>query len=468
MPKMRRRRRESPQDIIAESQRLLHDASGKGRRARLALTEQALARFPEHAFIRLEYASALGQFDRDRAATEALRAVALDRTADAVLLTRAAMLLLSLGELAAARSCVEQAHRTGPTNLVIVNQLTTLRGELALAEGDHESWERFLKAAHEAEPENEDHTLNLAAQIVVASNGARLAEAIEVVEQTLRTRPSPDPRSVEKRATLEGRRKEYAAFLEDASSRPPQPGRARETPSPEKRPNPNTHPGADQDTPRSGDTANATATEAPWHAAANAVLRAQTLHANGEARQYRSFTERAVSRFPNDAAIRLEHATALAATSPAAALMETRLVGKLEAENELTRTALLLRAGRLAIELGAVQDAHALAESATDGASAHVMLANELCALNGRIAAANGEAAVAEAELRRAHQADPIHSVYALDLAQFLLASNRRDDALQVIERTLATPQRDGLFEMRAGQQLERLRTQLRERDATG
>ena len=138
-------------------------------------------------------------------------------------------------------------------------------------------------------------------------------------------------------------------------------------------------------------------------------------------------------------------------------------MSQLEAEDELTRTALVIRAGRLAIDLGAIEDAQALADSAAEGSSAHVMLANALSALNGRIAAARGEFVVAEAELRRAHSADPIHSVYALDLAELLLNQSRPDAALEVVERTLATPQRDGLFEMRAGQQLERLRTQIRE-----
>ncbi len=194
-------------------------------------------------------------------------------------------------------------------------------------------------------------------------------------------------------------------------------------------------------------------------------MRAQKLLASGKTKQYLSFTERAVSRFPNDAAIRLEHATALAPYSPADAISEARQVGQLEAEDELTRTALLLRAGRLAVDLGAIDDAHALTGRAAARASAHVMLTNELSALSGRIAAASGDLAVAEAELRRAHSADPIHSVYALDLAEFLVAHDRSDAALEVIKRTLATPQRDGLFEMRAGQQLERLRTQIRDRN---
>ena len=193
-------------------------------------------------------------------------------------------------------------------------------------------------------------------------------------------------------------------------------------------------------------------------------MRAQKLLASGKTKQYLSFTERAVASFPKDAAIRVEYATALAPYSPADAISEARRASELEAEDELTRTALLLRAARLMIDLGAPDDAQVLADSAVEGANAHVMLANDLASVLGRIAAAKGELASAETELRRAHSADPIHSVYALELAEFLLAHQRPGDALDVIEATLATPQRDGLKEIQAGQQLERLSAQIRER----
>jgi tetratricopeptide (TPR) repeat protein len=212
---MRLRKRESPDDIIAESQRLQRDVSNEARLARVALTENGVARFPEHAGVRLQYASALGQTDKDRAASEALRAVSLDKACDPVLLTLAAILLLHLGEHAAARSCVERAASTEPTNVVIVNQLSVLGREIALAEGDYESWERFLKAAHEADPGHEDYALQLAAVIIATSDGARLPEALAVIERTLKTEPSGDPGCRESRAELEQQRKLYQALLDD-------------------------------------------------------------------------------------------------------------------------------------------------------------------------------------------------------------------------------------------------------------
>jgi tetratricopeptide (TPR) repeat protein len=211
---MRRRSRESPQDIVAETQRLMRDPSADGKQARLALTERAVATFPEHPLIRLEYASAVSHFDKELAAAEALRAVSLDPLPEAMLLTRAAMLLVSLGEFAATRSCIDRAARTEPTNAVIVNQLCALRRELALAEEDYASWERLLRVAHQADPSNEECAIQLAGAINVNSHGARLAEALAVIEQTLRVAPSGDSRSAEWRAELEQRRSEFKAVLD--------------------------------------------------------------------------------------------------------------------------------------------------------------------------------------------------------------------------------------------------------------
>jgi hypothetical protein len=49
-------------------------------------------------------------------------------------------------------------------------------------------------------------------------------------------------------------------------------------------------------------------------------------------------------------------------------------------------------------------------------------------------------------------------------LAELLIARGRREEALAVTERTLATPERPGIFEARAGRRLERLREELQSR----
>jgi tetratricopeptide (TPR) repeat protein len=454
---MRFRNRESATDAVAEAQQALREGDGN---AYLACTERAVTRFPDDSGVRLEYATALLDSDPGRAGSEALRAVGLERAPEAARLTRAAGLLLSLGETEAARSCAEQAANAGPTNVVIVNRIAAVRGEIAARERDYGSAEHYLRVAHEADPSNPFFALDLA-RVILASNDhrPRHQDAVEVIDRTLTLACDQSLADREGRRLLEQLRGQVHSAGHESDDEEP----SADTPPHEDDLRLDPQPRGRLETPEPA----ATATSARRRSAADAVVHAQKLHANGQAKQYLAFAERAVSEFPNDAAIRLEHATALAPYSPANAISEARQVSRLEADDELNRTALLLRAGRLAIDLGAIEDAQALADSAAEGSSAHVMLANALSALNGRIAAACGELVVAEAELRRAHSADPMHSVYALDLAELLLNQNRADDALDVIERTLATPQRDGLFEMRAGQQLERLRTQICDRNDT-
>jgi len=456
---MRLRKRESAADAVAEAQRAWRE---ENRDAHLACVERSVARFPEDAAVRLEYAAALLGRDPERAASEALRAVALDTVPDAARLTRAAGLLLSVDETAAARSCVEQAASTHSTNVVIVNQLAALRGRIAAREQDYESAEHFLAIAHEADPADEFFARDLAAVIIARTDrGVRLHDALAVLDRTLGLASDQSQVRLEGREILEQQRAQIQSVLSELS----QGQLPRDTARKRVRPHVGPRPGGRQTASEMRPAATITPTNARNRSVADAVVRAQKLLASGKAKQYLSFTGRAVSRFPNDAAIRLEHATALAPYSPENAISHARRVGQLEAEDELTRTALMLRAGRLAIDLGAISDANAFATRAAEHANAHVMLANALAALKGRIAAASGDRALAEAELRRAHSADPIHSVYALDLAEFLLIEGRSDDALEVIERTLGTPQREGHFEAQAGRELERLRTQIRDRN---
>jgi tetratricopeptide (TPR) repeat protein len=453
---MRLRNREAAKDAVAVAQRVLREGDPA---AYLACTERAVARFPDDAGVRLEYASALLDSNPERAAREALQAVGLDRTPDAVRLTRAALLLLPLGETDAARSCAERAAAAGPTNVVVVNQIAAVRGEIAAREQDYGSAEKYLRIAHEADPSNALFARDLA-RVILASDDQdhRATDAMAIIDRTLTLAPNQSHAEREGRRLLEQLRVQVRSGLTDGPVEPV----TRLTTQHDEKPRLDPTPAEQGGSPER--RVAAPATSAQSRSAAEALLRAQKLLASGKTKQYRSITERAVAAFPKDAAIRVEYATALAPDSPADAISEARRASELEAEDELTRTALLLRGARLMIDLGAPDDAQVLADSAVEGANAHVMLANDLASLQGRIAAAKGELAAAETELRRAHSADPIHSVYALELAEFLLAHQRPGDALDVIEETLATPQRDGLKEIQAGQQLERLSAHIRER----
>jgi thioredoxin-like negative regulator of GroEL len=190
------------------------------------------------------------------------------------------------------------------------------------------------------------------------------------------------------------------------------------------------------------------------------------LLARGAEKKYTSFTERAVARYPDDAALRLEYATALAIHEPEQSRAEALKVAELATENELERAALVVRAARLLLELGDTEGARSLADLLAGFAQWQVMIRNELTGLRGAIAASTGDPDHAEQQLRAAHRADPIHSVFAFDLAELFAARGRREEALVVIERTLSTPERPGFFEARAGRRLERLREELQTRSA--
>lgn len=80
--------------------------------------------------------------------------------------------------------------------------------------------------------------------------------------------------------------------------------------------------------------------------------------------------------------------------------------------------------------------------------------------LIGRIAAEDSDYAVAEEKLRSAVGREPEQSTYALDLARFLWAGGRNQDALTVIDESLD----------RAGDKdlLERLRREIVAEDVAG
>ncbi len=448
--------RESAADALAELERLRADGSKEGYSE---FAERAVERFPKDARIRLECAVALADGKRDEAVAHALRVPDLDKSADPALLARTAHLLLILGELAGARTCAETAILAGPTNVVIVNKLTAIKGVVAAREGDYESAERHLRAAYEADPTDESCARELA--VVIAGRpgkGVRYAEAIAVLDRTLATPLAPASNSAAERATLKVLRTKlqghlervmHQTGLEDSTM-----ARATTANNDEQRPPSDMlgeGPSPDREHPRGRD-------------ASEKLAEARSLLARGPEKKYISFTERAVNRYPDDAALRLEYATALSSRDPEKSRLEALKVAELDAENELERAALVVRAARLLLQLGDSEGAQSLADLASDFAPSQVTIRNELTGLRGAIAAATGVADRAEQELRAAHSADPIHSIFALDLAELLIARDRREEALAVIERTLATPERPGIFQARAARKLERLREDLQAR----
>jgi tetratricopeptide (TPR) repeat protein len=424
---MRLGNRESAVTALAEAQRLLTAGTTEEY---LAFTERAVTRFPRDPALRLEYAAALCHAGRDEAPAEALRAVGLDEAGDPARLTRAANLLVHLGEVEAARACADRAAQARPTNVVIVNRLAATRGLIAARQGDYESAEAFLRAAHEADPTDAFAARDLA--LVIARDGAspiRFAEALAVIDRTLtRTPASQGEADGLARGILRQARERINEELDEVDRDPDPPGAA---------------PGGDD------------------ALLADTLAQARELLGRGASEEYLAYTERAAARFPRSAAVRLEYATAVGAFDPERARAEALEIAALEFDHELERAALLVRAARLLLDLGDPAGASLLAARAAEPAPSFVMIVNELTGLQGAIAAAIGDDATGESELRAAHAADPIHSVFARDLAEFLLARGRPEEALAVIERTLATPERPGIFQSRAGCVLERLREQI-------
>lgn len=168
---------------------------GGAQDARLSFTERAVQRLPHDAGVRLEYATALAGAADDRARREALQYVALEHADDTRRLARAADLLLELGEVEAARSCVERVISIGPsgwTAVVVINKVNHVRGLIAIKDGDREQAESFLYLAHNGDPGNEFIARDLA--VLLISNPADgLGRAIAVVDRTLKTAPGTYP-----------------------------------------------------------------------------------------------------------------------------------------------------------------------------------------------------------------------------------------------------------------------------------
>lgn len=179
-------RRQTAAEAVTEAKRLLFEGT---QEERLAFTESAVSRFPDHAGVRLEFAYALRVGEDQRARSEALKSIELERSGDTMLLARAADLLFGLGDVQAARECVERARLAQPTNLVVMNKLNHVEGQIALADKDYAEAERLLRRAHDGDPADGFIAWDLAVVIASREGGSRHAEALAVIDETLLTAP---------------------------------------------------------------------------------------------------------------------------------------------------------------------------------------------------------------------------------------------------------------------------------------
>jgi tetratricopeptide (TPR) repeat protein len=132
-------------------------------------------------------------------------------------MTRTASRALNVGDLEAARSWVERAISTRPTNPAIVNELSYIRGRIASAEGDYDSAETLLRAAHEADPADAHYARDLAVTISrIRDRRIRWPQALEVIDRTLATPTPPNSGSEKSRVTLRRMRADLQELLDDA------------------------------------------------------------------------------------------------------------------------------------------------------------------------------------------------------------------------------------------------------------
>jgi tetratricopeptide (TPR) repeat protein len=178
-----------------------------------------------------------------------------------------------------------------------------------------------------------------------------------------------------------------------------------------------------------------------------AIARGRELRKLGrDPEQALDFLEEAVRQFPHSPELRLLKATVLLSLRPADVAAEAAKAAELGWNDPGT----LVRAGHLLISNGDLEGARSCAARASEVAQTDFVLRAGLRSLNGLIAAREGKDDLAEECLRLAMEEDPVYSSFAVDLAKFLAARGRQDEALELIDEALQlATDKNGLEELR-------------------
>lgn len=167
---------------------------------------------------------------------------------------------------------------------------------------------------------------------------------------------------------------------------------------------------------------------------AAAIARGRELRKTGrDPEQALEFLDEAVRQFPQSPELRLLKATVLLSLRPDDVSAEAAKAAELAPQDPGT----LVRAGHLLIANGDVGRARSCAARASEMAQPDFVLMSGLRSLNGRIAARDGKDDLAEECLRLAMSEDPTYSNFAVNLAKFLAARGRQEEALEVIDEAL-------------------------------
>jgi tetratricopeptide (TPR) repeat protein len=145
------------------------------------------------------------------------------------------------------------------------------------------------------------------------------------------------------------------------------------------------------------------------------------------------YIEDAARRFPDSAEIRLLLASALLTSRPEDVRAQAATAAELGAEDPVIQ----VRAGDLLLSEGDLEAARVCATRAQETVDGEFILMADLEGLIGRIAARDGDYAVAEEKLRSALRREPEWPSHPIHLARFLWARERNEDALTVIDESL-------------------------------
>lgn len=150
-------------------------------------------------------------------------------------------------------------------------------------------------------------------------------------------------------------------------------------------------------------------------------------------REALEFLEKAARDFPEAAEMPLMLATVYRDTRPGDIPAQLAKAARLGSDDPVIQ----VMVGHRLLNEGDIEAARACAARAGDLIHDEFALAADVDRLVGRIAARDGDHVVAEARLRSAFQREPELPTHSLDLARFLWARGRNEDALTVIDESL-------------------------------
>lgn len=188
------------------------------------------------------------------------------------------------------------------------------------------------------------------------------------------------------------------------------------------------------------------------------LAEARRLSSEGRQDEHLALLARAVSDSPTDPDILIEYATAVAATDPDRSRAEAMRAVELDQTDDPVR---LTRAAMLLLNLKDYHAARSCAQRARAAQPTNMTVVNELSRIEGALAALDGDHQRAEELLRSAHEADPSHEVSTRDLAWFLRSRGRHQEALAIVDRTLAIAELPGRHHNDARLMLEEQREKI-------